>query len=97
MLLDLLVGVTALPLFWPFDAHRFKLPFGLLPSAGKISLSNPYFYSNLKIELGVLLPLSLSVFALRLTGRWRWWLVIPVGGLLAIARHYAIVAYGLSR
>ncbi len=57
LLLDLLVGVTPLPLFWPFSAHLFQLRFGLLPSAGRIALSNYYFYRNLSIELGVLLPL----------------------------------------
>ncbi|MEM6840185.1 MAG: metal-dependent hydrolase [Cyanobacteria bacterium P01_C01_bin.120] len=55
--MDLLVGVTPLPLLWPVSDRPFRLPFGLLPSAGKISLYNYYFYYNLGIELGVLLPL----------------------------------------
>ncbi|NET50383.1 MAG: metal-dependent hydrolase [Merismopedia sp. SIO2A8] len=54
--LDLLVGVTALPLFWPIhwptSKNVFKLPFGILPSAGKPSLSNYYFH----IDRPVLLP-----------------------------------------
>lgn len=58
LLLDLLVGVTPLPLFWPLSNLTMRLPFGLLPSAGRIQLTNPYFYRNLLIELGILLPLS---------------------------------------
>jgi inner membrane protein len=60
LLLDMLVGVGALPLLYPFSLQRFKLSFGLLPSAGKIDLSNYFFYRNLLIEMGVLLPLLLS-------------------------------------
>ncbi len=57
LVLDLLVGVTPLPLLFPFTENTFKLPFGILPSAGKIDLSNYYFYHNLGIELGVIIPL----------------------------------------
>jgi inner membrane protein len=56
--LDLLVGVTALPLLWPATERRFRLPWGLLPSAGRLDLHNPLFYRNLLIELGVLIPLA---------------------------------------
>ena len=56
LLLDLLVGVTPLPLFFPVVNLPFKLPFGILPSAGKIDFNNYYFYRNLKLEMGVLLP-----------------------------------------
>jgi hypothetical protein len=38
-------------------------PFGLLPSAGRIALTNRYLYRNLAIELGILVPLySLLLF-----------------------------------
>ena len=43
LVLDLSVGVGALPLLYPFSSQRFKFPFGLLPSAGKIDLSNYFF------------------------------------------------------
>ncbi|MGD2179821.1 metal-dependent hydrolase [Lusitaniella coriacea] len=33
LVLDLFVGVTPLPLFFPFNSHLFKLPFGILPSS----------------------------------------------------------------
>jgi inner membrane protein len=61
LLLDLCVGVFPLPLLYPFSTQTFSLPFGLLPSAGRIQLSNYFFYRNLFIELGVLVPLSLSL------------------------------------
>lgn len=56
LLLDLLVAVTPLPLFYPLDSTAFKLPFGLLPSAGRVQFSNFYFYRNLTIEIGILAP-----------------------------------------
>lgn len=57
IVLDMLVGVSPLPLLWPLSDQLFKLPFGILPSAGRISLTNKYFYRNLIIEAGILLPL----------------------------------------
>ncbi|MEM7759478.1 MAG: metal-dependent hydrolase [Cyanobacteria bacterium P01_A01_bin.40] len=57
IVLDLLVGVTPLPLLFPLVKIPIKLPFGVLPSAGKINLHNYYFYRNLLLEMGVLFPL----------------------------------------
>jgi hypothetical protein len=57
LVLDFLVGVTPLPLLWPFSAATFASPAGILPSAGRVQLSNFYFYRNLVIETGVLMPL----------------------------------------
>jgi membrane-bound metal-dependent hydrolase YbcI (DUF457 family) len=56
LVLDFLVGVTPLPLLWPLGSTAFSSPVGILPSAGRIRLSNYYFYRNLFIELGVLAP-----------------------------------------
>lgn len=56
LVLDVLVGVSPLPLLWPFTDKLFRLPFGMLPSAGQIALTNRYFYRNLVIEAGILLP-----------------------------------------
>lgn len=56
LILDFLVGVTPLPLFWPLSAAAFAAPVGILPSAGRVQLSNYYFYRNLVIEMGVLAP-----------------------------------------
>lgn len=57
LVLDLLVGVTPLPLLWPFSMATFASPVGILPSAGGVQLWNYYFYRNLVIEMGVLAPL----------------------------------------
>ncbi len=59
--LDLLTGVFPEPLLYPFSTQTFRLPFGLLPSAGKIQLTNYLFYRNIFIEMGVLLPLAMSL------------------------------------
>ena len=57
LILDLLVGVTPLPLLFPLNLHKFRLPFGILPSAGRIDFGNYYLYRNLYLEMGVLLPI----------------------------------------
>jgi inner membrane protein len=62
LLFDLLTGVFPEPLLYPLSDRTFRLPFGLLPSAGKIQLTNYLFYRNLAIELGVLVPLSMSLY-----------------------------------
>lgn len=56
LILDFLVGVTPLPLFWPLHSAAFSSSIGILPSAGRIQLSNYYFYRNVLIEVGVLAP-----------------------------------------
>ncbi|MGC1247536.1 MAG: metal-dependent hydrolase [Spirulinaceae cyanobacterium] len=55
--LDLLVGVYPMPLYWPANSDLMVLPFGILPSAGKLNIFNYYFWRNLVIELGILLPI----------------------------------------
>jgi membrane-bound metal-dependent hydrolase YbcI (DUF457 family) len=61
LLLDLLTGVPSLALFYPFSLETFKLPFGLLPSAGQLHPLNYYLYRNLFIEVGVLIPFFASL------------------------------------
>lgn len=56
LVLDFLVGVTPLPLLWPLGSEAFASPVGILPSAGRIQLSNYYLYRNVLIEVGVLAP-----------------------------------------
>ena len=56
LVLDFLVGVTPLPLLWPLDSAAFYSPVGVLPSAGRIQLTNYYLYRNVLIEVGVLAP-----------------------------------------
>lgn len=92
----ILVGVTALPLLWPITSNVFKLPFGLLPSAGKPSLSNYYFYCNLGIEMGALVPLScgLLISQYKRLSVWRWGIISL---LLSVSAYFMYWAYGLSR
>jgi len=57
LLLDNLVGSRqGDPLLYPFSQETFQLPFGILPSAAKISITNYYLYRNLLIECGILIP-----------------------------------------
>jgi inner membrane protein len=96
LLLDLLTGVLPLPLLYP-SLEVFQLPFGLLPSAGKIQLTNYLFYRNILIELGVLLPLSVSLILtardLTIFGKHKY--IILTGLLISI--YFAIWASRLSR
>jgi inner membrane protein len=83
--LDLLTGVLPLPLLYP-NLKVFRLPFGLLPSAGKIQLTNYLFYRNLAIELGVLIPLSMSlIFLIRdATPFGKHRLIIAIGSIVSV-------------
>ena len=65
LVLDLLVGVFPKPYLWPFYDGKLKLPFGILPSAGKLDLHNIYLYKNLLIELGILLPIVGMIYLLK--------------------------------
>ena len=95
--LDFLVGVTSLPLIYPLSNQVFKLPFGILPSAGKISLLNYYMYYNLGIELGVLLPLSLSYFYIKKSKKFTSKKLFLITLLLLISGRFIYWAYHLSR
>lgn len=63
--LDFLVGVHPSPWLWPIDGHAFRFPVGLLPSAGRLDLGNPWLWRNLLIELAVLGPALLALCAAR--------------------------------
>jgi membrane-bound metal-dependent hydrolase YbcI (DUF457 family) len=92
---DLLVGVHPLPLFWPFSAAEWVLPFGLLPSAGQINLQNFYFYRNLMIEMGIFLPLvALFLRGGKIKEKLGWWGVVF---LLFLAGFFMWWAFTLPR
>ncbi|MEM8717298.1 MAG: metal-dependent hydrolase [Cyanobacteria bacterium P01_G01_bin.4] len=108
LVLDLLVGVSPVPALWPLSQSPWKLPFGVLPSAGRLQWGNYYLYLNLKIEMGVLLPLSCCAVALfwwhrqsancwaqSWAGRLWIWSGCSVG--LVIAAYFAHQAYLLPR
>ncbi|HIK19000.1 MAG TPA: metal-dependent hydrolase [Leptolyngbyaceae cyanobacterium M33_DOE_097] len=97
LLLDLLTGVFPLPLLYPLSTQVFKLPFGLLPSAGRIQLSNYLLYRNLLIELGVLLPLSMSLLlSVRDSARSPKGLLIVAAGLV-VSICFMVWAFTLDR
>ena len=95
--LDFLVGVTPLPLLYPLSNEVFKLPFGILPSAGKISLFNYYMYYNLGIELGILLPLSICYFYIKKSKKFTWKKLFIITLLLLISGRFIYWAYHLTR
>jgi inner membrane protein len=64
LVLDLLVGVHPLPVFWPFASAEISSPIGILPSAAHVRLTNYYLWRNLVIECGVLLPVLATLTAL---------------------------------
>ncbi len=95
--MDLLVGVTPLPLLYPWHRQMFKLPFGILPSAGRIQIDNYLFYKNLFIELGILTPLFYSIF---ITSKGydsleKQKIIVPL--LLFISACFMTWAFNLSR
>jgi inner membrane protein len=97
LLLDMLVGVTAIPLLWPFSNIPMRLPFGILPSAGRISLSNFYFYYNLLIEIGVLAPICIGIYWLRHRYQPTLGHTVFLGGLTLTSITFMTWAYSLQR
>jgi len=61
LIIDYLVGVYHNPLLFPFTKMGLTSPFGILPSAGKLDLSNYFFWRNSLIEMGILIPLILTI------------------------------------
>ena len=59
--LDYFVGVHKNPILWPISQELLAFGHGVLPSAGKIDLRNFYFWRNLGIEMGILIPLSVFI------------------------------------
>jgi inner membrane protein len=97
LFLDLCTGVMPLPLLYPLSNATFRLPFGILPSAGRIQLHNYFFYRNLLIEIGVLLPLSISLLLLLPpVTRSQWRLPLAFTGFV-ISAGFMAWAFSLSR
>ena len=95
LFLDTLVGSRqGDPLFYPFSTDGFRLPFGILPSAGKLLFSNFYFYRNLLIECGILIPICCLI--LSFAGKIK--LNKPaLAGLMAILMIFLVWSVNLSR
>jgi|SRR5919199_1151281 hypothetical protein len=97
LVLDLLTGVNKLPLLWPFSNEIFKLPFGILPSAGGVNLFNYFLYRNLLIEIGVLAPLVYIAFLISHDQNTTRQQQIGIGGLLVSSICFIFWAFSLSR
>ena len=93
--LDLLVGSRhGDPIFYPLLKKEITLPFGILPSAGRISFSNYYFYRNLLIEIGILIPaFTLILF---LAGKFKINRLMIIG-LLSVLITFLIWSVNLNR
>ncbi|MGB8644003.1 MAG: metal-dependent hydrolase [Anaerolineae bacterium] len=97
LLLDLMVDVSPMPLLWPFSYTLLKLPFGILPSAPLISLTNFYFYRNLLIELGVLLPIAFVIYWLRHRYNHSYRQTLFIGALSLVSLGFMAWGYTLVR
>ncbi|MCP4536655.1 MAG: metal-dependent hydrolase [Chloroflexi bacterium] len=97
IILDLLVGVIANPLLWPFTKQTFKLPFGLLPSAPGYYLTNYYMYRNLLIEIGIFVPLYTSIYLIRRTSFAKYQQAGMIALLWCCSAGFMYWAYGLAR
>jgi inner membrane protein len=76
LVMDLLVGVTPLPLFWPAWNRTFRLPFGILPSAARLWPLGDLVYRNLTIEIGVLVPFFAGLYLLcQKSWQLHWWTI----------------------
>ncbi|MEM6869067.1 MAG: metal-dependent hydrolase [Cyanobacteria bacterium P01_C01_bin.121] len=96
ILMDFCVGVIGLPLLWPFHKAVIAAPIGLLPSAGSPHWQNYYFYQNLLIELGIVVPIMI-VFLCNLpwqTNKLKLWQSLVLIGTAAYFLQWSI---GLSR
>jgi inner membrane protein len=69
--LDLLVGVHPVCVLWPLPLPQWQSPVGLLPSAGSMNVKNFYFWRNLVIETGVLVPAFALYVGMRSEVPWR--------------------------
>ena len=95
-IMDWLVGVIGLPLFWPIHSAILYSPIGLLPSAVTPRWDNYYFYENLFIELGILLPLMALLLG---TLSWKkkrlnFWQMASLTAVLGYFLHWSM---GLTR
>jgi inner membrane protein len=95
LFLDTLVGGRqGDPLFYPFSQDAFRLPFGILPSAGKLSFSNFYFYRNLLIECGILIPVCCLI--LGFAGKIKL-NKLSIAGLVSVLLIFLVWSINLSR
>jgi len=95
LLMDFFVGVHLNPVFWPFNESVYAFSHGVLPSAGRLHIDNYYFWRNLVIELGILIPIAIAISptARKLIKRSRTSLLIIASAFL----FFGYVGYSLNR
>ncbi|MDL2321038.1 hypothetical protein LJC47_01640 [Desulfosarcina sp. OttesenSCG-928-B08] len=62
LVLDYFVGVHKNPILWPLYAGAMTSDIGILPSAGKIALTNIFLWRNLMIEMAILIPVASGIY-----------------------------------
>ena len=95
LFMDALVGSRqGDPWLYPFLPDTYRLMVGVLPSSATISLRNFYFYRNLIIECGILIPVS--CFILNFTGKIKL-KKLTIIGLMIVFIIFLIWSINLSR
>ncbi|MDG9671654.1 metal-dependent hydrolase [Hahella sp. CR1] len=95
VLMDYCVGVHKNPIFWPLTESVYAFEYGFLPSAGKLDFLNFYFWRNLLIEMGILVPVAAFISARgRNALKKRVYIAILATGVLMACGYISV---GLSR
>lgn len=97
LFLDGLVGVFPHAILWPLSDEVFKLDFGLLPSAGKIDLSNYFFYHNTLLEMVIFLPIIGLILLKQHQQRFGRWQYLFFPALFLVSIFGLILGYQLDR
>jgi len=95
VMMDFFVGVHRNPVLWPINSGLYAFEHGILPSAGKLDIGNYYFWRNLAIEFGILIPVAIFVSATgrRLTRHRKLIAFIAI----ALFLFFGYVGFGLQR
>ncbi|OZG72992.1 hypothetical protein BTA51_13640 [Hahella sp. CCB-MM4] len=94
LILDFMVGVHKSPFLWPVFNEAFTSEIGVLPSAGRLDIQNYYFWRNLLIEMGILLPICFWFSAAKVSRRWS---IATAIALLAVMSVSGYVGFHLQR
>ena len=93
IVLDYFVGVHKNPILWPMSNELFAFSHGVLPSAGKLDFRNYYFWRNLLIELGILIPVAFILSKKRKIVKNK----VSFAVLLVSFLFFGYMSYGLQR
>lgn len=95
VLLDFFVGVHKNPILWPLSDGLYAFDYGILPSAGRLKVDNYYFWRNLTIEMGMLIPIAIAVSATARNIARKNMIIIFVAMLTLL--FFGYVGFGLQR